>query len=255
MIFSTDPEEIADWLRTDRLAAALSRYSPGTVLSDEYLAGKLAAAIRDLEVRLHVFLEPVEVLPSGATADEIEALDGARFVREPGYDIPLNFFRDAKWGFTVLRHPPVIEIHSVKFTYPTTTDTVLAVPDDWVRCDLSFGHLQLVPTGAASIGAAPFAFFGGGLWRGGNVPQMMQVRYRSGIEDVETAYPDVVDILGQMTALSVMDDLLLPGSGSQSIDGMSQSFSADMKVHRERIDQRINRLRDTLIGVRGMVFG
>ena len=81
---------------------------------------------------------------------------------------------------------------------------------------------------------------------------MMQVRYQSGIDIND--YPDILDLIKQKAALSVLDDLFLPQSGSISADGLSESLSMDMNAHRDRIDQRISKLADTLKGVRCMVL-
>lgn len=252
MSIFADPDAVADELLQSRMLASLQTYAPGVDIDPDYLAGKLLSSERDLQVALHIFFEPTEILPQSATQAEIDALAGAPYHQEPGYDVPLSFFRDGRWGYTLLRYAPVKAVHSVRFVYPTPGNAVLDVPSDWIRCDLKYGHLQLVPTGAASIGAAPFAIFGGALFGRGPVPQMMQVRYRSGINIAD--YPDILDLIKQKTMLSVIDDLFLPSSGSISADGLSESLSMDMNAHRERIDQRINKLHDTLKGVRCMVL-
>lgn len=247
-----DIEGVATALMQDRLVAAMQTYAPDVSLTTDYVVEKIQAAERDVKVALHVFLEPTEVLPHAANQSEIDAIVDYPVHQEPGYDVPMSFFRDGQWGFTVLRYPPVQAIHSVKFVYPTPDSSVLDVPHDWVRCDMKYGHLQIVPTGAASIGAAPFAIFGGALYGRGTVPQMMQVRYRSGININD--YPDVLDIIKQKAVLGVLDDQFLPGSGSISADGLSQSLSMDMSTHRDRIESRLSKLYDTIKGVRCMVL-
>ena len=264
MSLFNDQAAIAAEIRSDRLILAGETYFPGVTLGDDYLFAKVRAAEADLERRLRVFLEPVEVLPQTATQDERDAFDNAvdgennpapiRWVEEPGYDLTQGFFSGNAWGFIPLRHKPAIAVHSIKFIYPQPSTQVFEVPAEWLRLDKKYGQINLVPSGAQSF-VAPISTWMMQVMGGGrDIPSMIQVRYRAGLEDVPNRHPDVYDLLKKMAALSVLQDAFLPASTSQSIDGMSQSFSADVDKFADGLNTKVDTLRQSLHGVRMMVM-
>lgn len=242
-------------LRQDRLMLARQALGSVDALSDEYLYGQLLAAQADIERRLRVFAEPVEVLPEGATQAERDALDdaGTRWVEEPGYDLEPDFFRGDSWGYIVTRHRPLIAVHSIRFVYPQPFVSVFEVPASWIRLDRKYGHIRLVP-GAQAFAAPLSAWVMQVMGGGGTVPHMIQVRYRAGLEHAERDYPDLLDIIQKAAVLRMLEDAFPPQSGSISADGLSRSTSIDAAKYHEQIDTRLDRLRDALSGVRLMVL-
>jgi len=255
MTLFASKDAIAGELRADRLMVVARNFAPGVEFDDSYLYGKALAAERDLERRLRIFVEPVEVLPESATQADKDALDaaGTRWIEEPGYDMEPGFFRGDSWGFLPLRHPPVISVTSIKFIYPSPFNGLFTVPSDWIRLDKKYGHLRLVPTSQAF--AAPLSMFIMQAMAGGRVwPHFIHIRYQAGLQDAVTKHPDVIDLIKKMAVLSLIDDLYLPQTGTQSIDGMSQSFSLDVSKFADKIDEKIETLRQELHGVRMAVF-
>lgn len=239
-------------LRRDRLLVVGRNYFPDITPHDDYLYGKLLSAEKEIERRLRVFLEPVEVLPESVAQADRDALDaaGTRWIEEPGYDMEPSFFRGDSWGFMQLRHRPVIAVTSVRFIYPSPFNGLFDVPADWVRIDKKYGHLRLVPTSQAFAAPLPMfimqALTGGRTW-----PHFIHVRYQAGLNTAE--HPDIVDLVKKVAVLNVVDDLYLPQSGSESIDGMSENFSLDASKFAEKIDAKVDRLQQSLHGVRMMV--
>ena len=211
----------------------------------------LRAAEADAEHLLRVFFGPVQVLPDLASQDEKDALDeaGTRWVEEPGYDLEPEFFRGDRWGYLPLNHVPVISVQSLKFVYPAPATTIWDVPADWIRLDKRFGHLRLVPSG--SLVTAPLSVFAVQLLGGGRVvPQAVQVRYTSGLAHAARDYPDLIDLVRRMAMLKLMQGAFLPTSGSLGVDGLSESQSFDLSKYQDDVDARIERLRQSIHGIR-----
>lgn len=252
MTLFADKEAVVAELRGDRLVAAANRYWPGITLSDDYIYGQLLVAERAVESSLHCYLEPVEILPSGATQEERDAFDDAeepvRWTEEPGYDMTPDFWQVDRYGFTALRNTPVISIHSVRLVYPRPYGLVWEVPADWWRLDKKPGHLRLFPTGGAAL--IPFA---GQLWptllSGASIPQMIQVRYVAGLANCARDWPQIVDLVKKKAVLTIMQDQFLPQSDSQSIDGLSQSINVDVDKFVGQLEAKLDHLRDRLKGV------
>jgi len=251
MSLFSDPFDAAFALRQDRLLLASGALGNADSLSDEYLYSQLLAAEADIERALRVFLEPVEILPEGATQAERDAFDGAdtRWVEEPGYDLEPDFFSGEAWGFIVTRHRPLIAVHSIKFVYPQPFTSVFQIPADWIRLDRKYGHIRLVP-GTQSF-AAPLSVWVMRVMGGGRtIPHMIQVRYRAGLANAARDYPDILDLVYKSAVLRILEDAFLPQSGSISADGLSQSQSWDTAKYRDLIDRRLDRLREAIGGIR-----
>lgn len=238
-------------LRRDRLAT-VQLYMPGVEFADEYLLSKLVAAERTLERELRTYLSPREILPHAASAEERAALEaaGETVEEEPGYPYEPDTFSGDSWGMLELRTRPIIEIHSVRFTYPG--QTIFDVPAAWMRPDLKYGRIQFVPWGSYSLGqlSSSGVFVTAIVGMGSAVPDMVQVRYRAGLRDAVNRYPDIPNLIKKMAVAGILDDGFLPASSSTSADGLSQSVSWDPdKAHKE-IAAHIDRLRRSIHGIR-----
>jgi len=252
-----DMDAAVDILRRDRLV--LSASSLGLDLSsidNSYLRGKLLTAEAKAQRELRVFFAPTVMIPEEATQDEIDALEaaGTRYAQEPAYDYDPGFFHGESWGFIQTRQKPLISVQSIKLRYPMPTMSVFDVPNDWLRLDRKYGHIRLVP-GAMTF-SSPLAIFvmpalGGGRF----VPNMIQVRYTAGLRNAAADYPDLVDVIYKMAAVSVIEDAMMPASGSISADGLSQSLSTDVSKYQDVIDRLLNGPPGSNGGLRTAIHG
>jgi hypothetical protein len=241
--------------RRDRLSGPAQAWLAGVELSDEYLLDKLVAAESYVEHRLRLFLYPREVLPSGATQAERDALDeaGTPWVEEPGYDHDPDVMMGRSWAMTDLMHRPVIAVHEFRFAYPGPSSTIFVVPKDWIRLDKKRGRLQLVPVQSAGM----MSFSGvilSALNAGRTVPLAIQIRYRAGLENAQRDYPEILNLIFKLAVLDVLDDQFLPGSGSTSVDGLSQTMSWDSAAPRKALDDKLDAIRTSLSGIRLMTL-
>lgn len=228
-----EKDEIVAEMRTDRLIVAGRTYLAGFAPSDDYIWSKILAAEKEAARRLRVFLEPTLVLPYGHDPSE-QPTDGTPWAEEPAYDYDPDFFRNERWGYIVTRQHPIVAVHKIEFAYPAPTASILKVPDDWVRPDKKYGHIRLVPSAQAfmaPLGAYIMQALGGGR----TIPHMIRVTYTAGLSNIETEYPDLIDLIKKMAVLKIIQDAFMPSSGSISADGLSRSLSVDMEKYQEMI--------------------
>ena len=238
----------------DRLMRIAGNLYPGVDLSEGYIKGQLNVAARDLERQLRVWLTPREVVPEGTPQADIDALKAAgnEVEIEPGYDYSPMMFQGDSWGFIETRHRPIINVTSMTFNFPTPKETIWNIPLDWLRLDKKYGQINIVPLNSAMflpLNAYLLSVIGGGR----NLPLMLRIRYRAGMQDIEDKEPDIWDLIFKMAILSVIDDQYLPMSGSISADGLSESSSWDPHKYRDLISRRVETIRQSLHGVRFMV--
>lgn len=240
-----------DKLRRDRLVLVAQTLGLPEV-STEYLWDKLLAAEKKLEHTLRVELAPTVVIPDGAPQAEVDALElaGTRYRQEAAYDYEPSFWGGDSWGFLKLQSRPVISIESVRLAYPLPTQNLWEVPADWIRLDRRGGQFQIVPTSTAFTG--PLGLFAMQRMAGRQIPQMMQVRYTCGLTNAKRDYPELLDVVQKIAVVSMIEDAMMPGSGSISVDGLSQSLSVDVSKYHEAIDRIVGRLETA---IRGITFG
>lgn len=220
-----------------------------SALSDAYLLSKLQAAESDASRRLRVSFAPSTVFAYEPTADEITALGvGASWSEESPYDYEPHLWNAEDWGYLVLRQKPVIIVEQIRLAYPAPTTGFFTIPLSWVRVDKKAGHIRFVPS-AAALQAGPLSTFILSAMGGGrNIPQMIQVRYRAGLENVVTDWPDIIDVIKKMAVLRLVQDAFLPQSGSISADGLSQSTSVQMQDYHDGIDAALDALFSAIHG-------
>ena len=253
MTIFTDQAAAVESLRADRLVSAASTYFPDFAPSETYLWGKILSAEKYIERKLRVFLEPVEVLPDGATDDERAAFDaaGTRWVEEPGYDLSGTGYNSTNWMLTQLRHRPLIAVHGIRFMYPNVGNNAWDVPANWIRIDKKASLVRLVPA-SGSFSSPMYLPVTPWMLGGAKIPQAIQVRYQTGLEDAPNKHPDVVDLVLKQAVLSVIKDQFLPASGSISGDGFSQTLSADAGKLQDQVDAETQTIRESL---RGLEYG
>lgn len=224
--------------KADRLVSAASAFWPGVQLSNGYLLQQLHAAEAEVARTLKTFLEPTTVFPYEPRAEEIDALDGAPYAEEPGYDYDADFFRAESWGYIVTRSRPIISVAFVRMAYPDPHATFYAIPQQWLRVDKKYGQIRLVPA-SQSFTAPLSAFLMQALSGGRSIPSMIQVKYVAGLQGVRTdpRWADLLDVIMKKAALKVLEGAFPPQSGSISGDGLSQSLSVDPSKYRDLIQE------------------
>jgi len=236
--------------KADRLAS-VQRYLSGPV-SDDYLWAKLRAAEADAQRELHAYLVPTALFPDDPTQAEIDALAGAPWAVDPGYDYTEDMIQPGGWTFLPLRQRPVISLESLKFTHPSM-GTFFTIPPQWIKLDKKYGHVRYLPTNNAFIPSL------GGLMVGAlgmnSAPQFIEVRYTAGLKDAANDYPDLIDLIQRMVLSRVLGDAMVAASESISADGLSQSKSApDLDKMQDGIDKAMDTLRQRIHGVPLMVL-
>lgn len=247
-LFADRDKEVRS-LREERLLTVGATWFPDVDLGESYLYEELLAAEAEVEQSLRVFLEPVEVFPEDVTQDEIAALNGARYITEPAYDWDPEFFTGNRFGFIQTRQRPILSVSKVEFVLPSTEVSQYEFPIEWIRMDRRYGQIRIVPFGPSSslpLNSWLLSVYGGGR----NIPHMLRVRYRAGIENVESEYPNVKPLIKRMAVAKILDDMFLPTSGSVSVDGLSQSLSVDLDKTKERIEKELETLRSRIHGIR-----
>ena len=118
----------------------------------------------------------------------------------------------------------------------------------------------MIPTSAGIlVGSAGFAL--STLINRRSIPDMVQVAYTAGLQNIQTEYPEILDVIKKKAVLNVLADSYIPQSGSISADGLSQSMSMDISKYSDAIDDIINGPKGTngglmtrIHGIRSMVF-
>lgn len=253
-VFGSIPAAVAS-LRRDRLAVMLDSYAPGATITDEYLVEKLVSAERALERDLRVFFTPREMVTPATPQAELDALAlaGEQVEEEPGYDYDPALFQGNTWGLIELRQRPAISVSKIGFYYPAPISLVYEVPIEWVRLDKKVGRINLVPT--QTVMALPLnAYILSALGGGRNIPLMLHIRYRAGLQNAATQWPDLLTLIKRQAMLDVLADRFVPSSGSVSADGLSQSISFEAAKYQEEIDHKTEKLRSAIHGIRMMVL-
>jgi hypothetical protein len=242
-------------LRADRLTIAAALYFPTVNLSDHFLLGQLMAAEAEVAQTLRVFLRPTYIFPYAPSDADVAtyAKDAAGvaipWVEEPGYDYGPDFFSGDRWGYLATRQRPIISVTSIEMAYPAPTQGIYKIPTDWIRLDKKYGTIRLVPATSAFI--APLgAYIMSALGGGSTIPQMIQVRYTAGLQNVreDPTWAGLVDVIYKLAVCKIIESAYLPQSGSISADGLSMSQSLDTSKYRDLV-------RDTLVGPPGVNGG
>ena len=236
-------------MRRDRLISVAANLFPDVTLDDDYLWFKLMSAEASASRALRCFFTPRECYATGADPNTIAALEAAGSVlyEEPGYDFEPSMFSGGSWGAIETRQRPIINVNSIIFTYPAAASLLFEVPTTWLRVDKKYGRIQFVPLGTFMTGQlGGFVVSTIGSFE---MPLMVQISYRAGLQNAAQDYPDLLDLIKKMAVLSIVEDQYLPGSASTSMDGLSQSLSWDATKYEDSIEKKIARLRQSIHGV------
>jgi hypothetical protein len=218
-------------------------FFPGITFTDNFIWEKVVAAESETARDLRVPLVPTQFFGREPCQKDLAELPpGMPWAIDPAQDYEPDFFQGEKWGFMVLRNKPVIRVQKVTFVYPSPTTGFFDFPLDWIRLDHKYAQIRFVP--ASSIFVAPLnAFLLQALGGGRTIPFAFEVKYQAGI-NARKEYPQLIDVIKRRAVLKIIEDGFIPGSGSISADGLSQSMSVDMEKYRETINT-------TLFGPKG----
>jgi hypothetical protein len=228
-------------------AASHEQVASINAVDDDALWLKIKAAEADARGVLGIPLQPTEIFIEQPTQAEIDALNGKPYLVEPGYDLPPNFFAPGQFGTFRLRQKPVIAIHELKLIYPNQGGAVFTIPPDWIRLDNKNGDVRLFPS-ALSVTAPISLMTMQAISAGYTIPHMIRAHYTAGLTDTNPLYYAVVDVVKRMSVLKLLQDSFTPQSGSISVDGMSQSVSADVAKFQGDIDTALEKLKLQLAG-------
>lgn len=221
-------------------------------LAPAYVEDKLTAAEAQAARDLRTYFAPTQVFAGDPTAAEVTALDGAAYVVESAYDYNWEDWQSEAWGLIMLRSAPVVALQSmlVRYPYPGASDWV--IPVDWVRVDRRSGQLRVVPNGAMPAFVPYFTSLTAASGRR-VVPEVLRLRYTAGLENVQRDYPDVLDLVRKLAALSIVDDRMIPGTVSTNVDGISESRTVDFDKLRDAIDTKKKNLFRAIHGMQMFV--
>jgi hypothetical protein len=225
-------------------------------IADDDVLDLLNAAEAELSRRLRVYLQKTKILPNDSPQSEFDALDASAtpYAVESSYDYDPEFFKGDRWGFITTRERPIHSVESIEFAYPAPTNQVWSVPADWIRMDKKYGQIRLVPA-TQSFSAPLTAFVMQALGGGYLVPFMIRIRYFAGLENVKKDWPDVVNLVKMIATFRMLSGAFLPSSTSTSADGLSESDSIQLSDWEANIDNRIEKLREAIFGVRVSAMG
>lgn len=236
------PDKVAALAKLRRVFA----FGPGAslglaldALDDDDLWEKLVAAEAWIAMTLRVPLTPTRFFAVDPTQEQIDALNGAPWSVDTPYDYDPGDYLGNHWGMLLLRNKPVIGIRSVRFAYPSTFQTIMDIPSDWVRVDRRAGSVQFVPTSSlslAGIGGMMLTF----MQPGRTIPFVVQIEYDAGLQESSGLYPIIRDVILKRTMVLLLEDSFLPQSGSISGDGLSQSMSVEAAKYHEAVDSALH---------------
>ena len=223
------------------------------LFSDAVLEQKFKAAYAMVQRNLKVFLEPTEIIPEDAPQSEIDALEdaGTPYHQEAAYDYEpglLSF--GSSFGLVQTQNRPIIAVHSMVLSYPSPENVLYTIPEQWIRANKKHGQIQLVPTMVSFT--LPFSAYLLQVQGGGSItiPFMLRIRYTAGLKDIETKWPDVVELVYRQATLNVLKSAFLPGSKSLSVDGFSKSVSVSVDDWQKSVDSLQGDLMDSIHGIR-----
>lgn len=246
-------------LRRDRISLAAASVLPKAQLTDDFLWDKLLAAEAEMQHMLRVPLRPTRFFPGPPTPEQLAEVGDLPWELESAPDYEAEMFAGDRWGYLVTRHKPLVEVHGMRFVYPTEANGYFDIPLQWLSLDRKYGHIRIVPTSNAVL-TSMAGLVMMNLAGGRTIPSMVHVDYTAGLTDPQRNWPELVDATMKTAVVKIIEDAFLPQSGSISGDGFSESVSVDAAKYREAVDVIVNGrdgnggLMAKLHGIRAMVI-
>lgn len=241
-------------LKRDGLLLAAQTHFSGVTLKGSYIWDKLRAAEADVARTLRVKFTPTKFFSTQPTQEQIDALAGLPWELDEGYDYDPSLYSNDSWGLFTTHSTPLISVQRLKFAYPAFGGPSFDIPLDWLQLDRKYGHVRIVPM-ASSAAAIITPYMMQLISVGRMIPNMIQIEYTAGLQNVAADYPDLIDAVKKMAVLKIVEDTFLPQSGSISADGLSQSMSIDMSKYEDAIDRIINGRKGSNGGLRAAIHG
>lgn len=219
------------------LAMVAYNYFPGITFDPDYLYDKIIAAESDISHILGVRFVPTKFFPLPPTDAQLATIpDTMPYEVDPGYDYTPDMFMRDQWGFVVLRNKPIISVDAINFAYPSAQSSFSIIPLDWVRYDAKYAQIQLVPASANAF-IAMDTFVTTVLTGSRRVPFMIQYTYQAGLTNAAKQYPELIDVIKKKAIVKILEDSMLPSSGSISADGLSQTMAINMDNFHDAVDR------------------
>lgn len=195
------------------------------IFQDEQLNQRVREATADVERWLNIDItkkvlkcQPDSSLIRGVHYDD----------EDDPYDFrPLEW---QNWGFIKLNRTPVISVERAVFISPS--DNTIRDITDWLRVNKKKGTVNFIPKSdnvfVGSVYTNIIQLYGlGGI----EYPHGFKIDYTVGFEKSEYIPEDIRGIIGKQATIKLLNEIgdgILAGfsSASNSIDGMSQSFSS-----------------------------
>jgi hypothetical protein len=173
----------------------------------------------------------------------------------------------AEWGYIQLNNNPVISLESMKVVYTKgfnqqtqeeEFETVLDIPQQWMRLDPDSGIIRMIPNnkfpGRLAVGAGG-AFFPELFNRHSMVPHMWEVTYYHGFKAgcVPSAMNAAIGLIASIFVMNILGDLII-GAGiagtSLSLDGLSQSIQTTASAENHGFSAKVKDYARQLYGDR-----
>lgn len=240
--------------RKDYLFGLPATLRKSTDWSDAFLYNKIRESEQSLERDLGIFYTPKRIM----SEPKDTLVQGKDYdIAEAAYDYSSEFFKGENWGGIRLRKYPIhlAPIPAISFAYPNIDHRIFTVPSNWIRLNGPYGMIRLVPDSISMV--ASFSAFILSVFSGGQgIPQSIFVNYTAGFEgvnekdDLENDYGDLLELTKRRAVLNIIDDAYIPGSMTNSTDGISQSVSYQLKDMHSSFDKRLEAFRNKIKGIR-----
>lgn len=215
----------------------------GNKMKEEMLQHYIRSAVQQTQRMLQIIIEPVDI------TSEL-------------HDYYQNDF--LSWGYLQLHKRPIIEVSELAMFFGSSK--MFEIPKEWIRSYGVTGQIEMFPT-QGSAGSLMLLQDGSflpailGMYQ--SAPQIWQVSYRAGMEDVPDDIVEYIMKRASVGILQVWGDLIIgAGIANQtiSIDGLSQSIGttqspefsgagARIKNYSDDMRELEKRLRDTYLGI------
>jgi hypothetical protein len=163
------------------------------------------------------------------------------------------------WGYMQLNRIPVIELLDLSVVYlrdQNTLETVLDIPQEWIRLEPETGIIRLVPNnrfpGRLQVDASG-AFFPELFRRYSTVPDLWVARYIHGFKEgqIPALLNAAIGMLASIFYMNIAGDLII-GAGiagtSISLDGLSQSIQTTASAENHGYSAKVKDYKRLLFG-------
>lgn len=232
-----EPLITVDKLKATYLFGVTAFDENGNAISDETIQSFIDQAVSYFETDLDITMMPTYI--------------------EEHKDYFANDYWD--WGYMQLNRYPVIELLDLSVVYlrdQNTLETVLDIPQEWIRLEPETGIIRLVPNnrfpGRLQVDASG-AFFPELFRRYSTVPDLWVVRYVHGFKEgqIPSMLNACIAMLAAIFYMNIAGDLII-GAGiagtSLSLDGLSQSIQTTASAENHGYSAKVKDYKRLIFG-------